>query len=135
MVTRRLTLLASLLAACGGGHPGGGDGGTDGGSCPNLSPTCPSPPPSYATQVAPILERSCLPCHTPGKQPYAAPTDLTNWSAVNGIHGTVLDELFVCAMPNGDGGPGFVLDGGAPTISDADKLTVMDWCLCEAPNN
>jgi hypothetical protein len=141
---RRAVLLGLLVACGGGGHGSGGgtgggsggeDGGSDAGGCPVLNPACPTPPPSYASQVAPIIKQACLPCHTPGQQPYAAPFALNTWQGVSGLHGTVVEQLYICAMPNGDGGPAFVLDGGPVLLSNADKLTVMDWCLCGAPNN
>ncbi|MHB8419460.1 MAG: hypothetical protein ACYDCL_15400 [Myxococcales bacterium] len=126
-------LLCLATACC--GPSGGVDAGADGGRCPSVSPACDAgTSPSYRSQVEPILERSCLPCHTPGQQPYAG-FDLSSYGAVDAIHQTVLEQLYICAMPNGDGGPGFALDGGSLTLSPADRLTVIDWCCSGAPDN
>ncbi len=99
-----------------------------------MIPACPATAPSYATEVQPILAKDCLPCHTPGQQPYAG-FDLSSWSGANGLRQIVEDQLYQCLMPNVRAGATFALDGGIPVLSEADREAVMDWCACGAPNN
>lgn len=125
-----------LAAACGGPSTP-----PDAGGCPVLDSAVldsgcadPSQAPSYQNQVLPIMETECLPCHTRGHTPFSG-VDLSTWQGANAYHGLMLYDLDICRMPNGDGGPNFFLDGGVPPIRDADKLTIMDWCACGAPQN
>jgi hypothetical protein len=87
-----------------------------------MAPSCDdASTPDYA-QVTPILEKSCVPCH-PGpagapQWPLTAYTDIQPWA------GVILDEVCGNTMPP--------LDGGIP-ITASDRLTLLDWAQCGAP--
>ena len=56
---RALSALALLAACTPAPRP----------DCPNDTPSaCPSPAPSYVSDVAPIVSSHCLQCHAPGGQ-------------------------------------------------------------------
>jgi hypothetical protein len=77
--------------------------------------------PHYAA-VTPILEKSCIPCHPgpPGDEQWP----LTDYGDIQPWAGVIEDEVCSSAMPP--------LDGGVP-ISEADRLTILDWAQCGAP--
>jgi|HubBroStandDraft_6_1064221.scaffolds.fasta_scaffold941891_1 hypothetical protein len=80
---------------------------------------CPKPP-RYA-DIAPIVERSCVPCHSSdasdGEWPLTEYSDVAPWAAL------VQDDLCTYRMPP--------LDGGVD-ITAADRLAVLDWIQCGA---
>jgi hypothetical protein len=104
-------ILALCLAACGSA------------ACPrDLPATCPSPAPSYKTSVAPIIEKTCANCHVAGG--VAASWPLSSYADVFSLHGACLDQIYGCRMPQ------------APySLSDAERVTVLGWLVCEAPDN
>jgi hypothetical protein len=113
-----LVLVAVLVAAA------GGCGGSDGPPCMVMLPTeCPTPAPSYATNVAPIFQATCNDCHSPGKQTGTIP--FNNYVQVYARRTTILDQIYRCKMPPAD---------GPPTTPEQVK-TLMDWLICKAPNN
>jgi hypothetical protein len=133
MRLRSTTLLAALLSAC-PGTPAINQANPCIDGPPNDVPSaCPSPAPSYATDVLPVLQSSCLLCHSPtepdgGANPqYISPYNFSTYSLQFANKGTFLTEIEACLMPN--------LDAGAAPIDEADRLTLMDWLICGAPNN
>jgi hypothetical protein len=49
---------------------------------------------------------------------------LSAYADVFAIHGEILDQIYGCRMPE------------APyAMSDADRVTVLGWLVCEAPDN
>ncbi len=116
-------LLIFGLAACPGEDPaGGGDAG-----CPNDLPpmsVCSSPIPSYTTDIAPILQKHCLMCHSPGG--VSAAWDLTTYPNVHTLEGQVLSQVYSCRMP--------YPDGGLP-LSPEERKELLTWLVCDAPNN
>jgi hypothetical protein len=83
-------------------------------------PTCTSTP--HYADVLPILNKSCVPCH-PG--PAGSPQwPLTMYSDIEPWAGVVQDEVCEGAMPPAD--------GGIP-IDPSDRLTLLDWVQCGAP--
>jgi uncharacterized membrane protein len=105
---------ALLLAAC---------GGSESVNCPNLSTTCPSPQPSYANDVRPIVNARCTVCHSPGGQ--EASRDLTTYSHVFEQRQAVLTQVFSCRMPPSD----------APQPTAQERSVLVSWLVCGAPNN
>jgi uncharacterized membrane protein len=103
-----------LLAACGGSEQV---------NCPNLSTVCPSPPPSYANDVRPILNARCTTCHGPGGQ--EAVRDLTTYQGVFQQRQAVLTQVYSCRMPPSD--------AAQPTSQE--RQTIISWLACNAPNN
>jgi hypothetical protein len=115
-----------LLVAC-GGSPGSGAGGENvenaiRNSCAaTVPPTCSTSTPRYA-DVEPILQKSCVPCH-PGPAG-ATQWPLTEYEDVAPWAGVIQDQLCANAMPPVDGGV---------AIAEADRLTILDWVECGAP--
>jgi hypothetical protein len=115
-----------VLVAC-GGSPGSetGDANVENAirsSCAaTVPPTCSTSTPHYA-DVAPILQKSCVPCH-PGPAG-ATQWPLTEYDDVQPWAGVVQDEVCANAMPP--------LDGGI-AITEPDRLTILDWVQCGAP--
>lgn len=85
------------------------------------APSCPASTPHYA-EVAPIFQKSCVPCH-PGpaaamQWPLTAYGDIAPWA------GVIQDEVCENAMPPVDGGI---------ALDPSDRLTILDWTQCGAP--
>jgi hypothetical protein len=85
------------------------------------APSCPASTPDY-TDVAPIFEKSCVPCH-PGP-PAAMQWPLTSYGDIAPWAGVIEDEVCENAMPPVDGGI---------AIDPSDRLTILDWVQCGAP--
>jgi hypothetical protein len=106
---------ALLVAACGGSTPL---------NCPNdLPASCPSPPPSYRTDVAPIISARCLGCHAPGKQ--EASKDFTTYPNVFSQRQPILTQVFSCRMP----------PEGEPRPTAQERAQFLAWLVCGAPDN
>lgn len=88
-----------------------------------LPASCPSPAPSYATQVAPIFADRCVSCHGGSNQ--ESGIDLSAYASVYANREPVLAQVYNCSMPL----------AGAPSLSAAQTNTVLSWLVCEAPNN
>jgi hypothetical protein len=121
-------LVAAALIA---GVDCGGKGGmqtVDAGRCPmDLPPSCPSPAPSYAGQVNTIIQTYCVPCHSPTG--VAAPLSFATYSDIHdnaGRSADMLNQLHQCFMP-----PSY-----APAQPpEADRVALLGWLVCGAPNN
>jgi hypothetical protein len=106
-----------------------GDGGIaddsspEAGVCVRNLPTCPATPPSYAQTVQPIIAKRCVSCHFAGST--LAREDLSTYAGVFANRGTVLDQVYGCIMPPSD---------ALPLAAD-EKVTLMTWLVCGAPNN
>jgi hypothetical protein len=106
---------------------GGGDGGTpefgdlSAPVCTFTAPTaCPTPMPTYANDVAPIIGRHCLECHDGRGEPWP----LVDYQHVSDWRDTIHDDMIVCAMP----------PRGASTGMDAEeRITILAWLLCGLP--
>jgi hypothetical protein len=108
------------LAACGSPPPDAADA-----ACSLKVPaSCLSPAPSYRTDIQPIVDRSCGPCHLPGGVS-AAKHDFSTYAGIYSQRGTVLGFVSTCAMPL----------AGAPPLPHADGETLLDWLTCGAPQN
>jgi hypothetical protein len=113
-----VALAAGALALGCGGHSGPPV------NCPqNLPAACPGPPPSFAADVKPIFDSVCTTCHAPGGKKADVP--FTTFDQIHGRRTTILSQVYDCVMPPVDG----------PQLSDAQRLTLMTWFVCEAPNN
>jgi hypothetical protein len=107
-------LAALLLAACGGGVA----------DCPNdLPATCPSPMPSYKTDVQPIVSNHCLKCHSPGGE--EASKDFTTYQNVFLQRGPILTQFYSCRMP----------PEGEPRPTAQERALLLGWLTCGSPNN
>lgn len=117
----------ALCAAC-GSSPSASDAGALAvqnairTSCDLSSPAaCPAPFPHYS-DIAPIVQRSCVPCH-PGatadsQWPLTEYDDVAAWADV------VQNLLCTYRMPP--------LDGGIP-MTDADRVVILEWIQCGSP--
>jgi hypothetical protein len=123
VVTRAATraLVVALIVAAGcGGSSGGGD------SCPtnDLPQSCPASVPSYANDIAPILNARCAPCHYPGGIEDAA-HDYSTYAHVHAQRGPMLDQIYACSMP----------PSGSPAPTPDERAKLLAWFVCGAPNN
>lgn len=95
-------------------------------SCPSdLPQSCPSAVPSYTNDVAPLIARTCFPCHTTGGS--ALPKhDFSTYAKVYAQRSAVLNQFYACSMPPADAGV---------TVAAEDRATLLAWLVCRAPNN
>jgi hypothetical protein len=104
---RQVTSDAGVVPACGS----------------DVTPTCPSPKPSYKSDVVPILNADCNTCHVGGP---SKPWPLTDYQSLLDWRKEVLGDMLQCTMPPEDAGH---------AISDADRGVLIGWLACGAPNN
>jgi hypothetical protein len=98
----------------------------NGAACPPALPTtCPHAP-SYAKDIAPLVGRACVPCHSPGG--VAFDRDLTTYRNLLRLETTDVVQVNACLMPPADAGP-----DAAMTLSDRREL--LQWFVCGTPNN
>jgi hypothetical protein len=129
---------------------------------PNDEPSaCPSPEPSYQTDVLPVLESSCLLCHTPtfsdggiydggcfADGGYDGGNDggycvVVGPSYLNPQYSSPYDfSTYALQSKN----KGTILtqllkcnmpnvDAGAMPLDEAQRLILMDWIVCGTPDN
>lgn len=105
-------------------HDGGiKDASNPSAQCPADVPDgCPSPAPSYTTDVVPVLDAKCNGCHTGGEGPWP----LTNHDDVVHWRYQVLREVVQCTMP-----PPL----SKPELTEAERAMIVDWLMCGAPEN
>jgi len=114
--------LGGLATACSGGSSSDGPAQP---SCPDLSAvTCPATPPSYKTDVQPILQNRCYGCHGPGGVEVAS-INLTDYADVQRLRSDVVFQVTTCLMPPPD--------AGQPTAGE--RTAIDEWVQCNAPNN
>jgi hypothetical protein len=92
---------------------------------PITAPSCVLPPPSFANDVTPILNRDCNTCHVTNSTLWP----LSNYDDVYDWTNLLVPDIEGCLMPPQDAGP------EAGTLSPADQQTLMKWFACNAPNN
>jgi hypothetical protein len=93
-------------------------------NCPNdLPKSCVTPVPSYQTTVSPIFSAYCLTCHSPGGQQASYP--LETYDEIFGLRSEVLDQIYSCRMPL----------SGQPQPTEEERLAVLQWLVCGAPQN
>jgi hypothetical protein len=79
--------------------------------------------PSYRTQVAPIFQRRCLTCHSPGGQEEVLP--FTSYQQVFNSRSAILNQVYHCVMP----------PAGNPAPDAQERALLFGWLVCGAPNN
>jgi hypothetical protein len=118
--TAEAVALALLLAGCGGEPAAPAAPRT----CALVLPSaCTPPAPSYAADVSPLIAKHCVPCHMPGGVSRDRP--LVTHAQVFARRGTVLDQIRRCKMPPPE----------EPPLADAEANTLMNWFMCDAPDN
>ena len=91
--------------------------------CPNdLPASCPPGAPSYKTDIVPLIQLRCFPCHAPGGQ---AGRPLNSYGALFAQRGSVLDQVDNCIMP----------PPTAPALAATERAVLLVWLVCNAPNN
>ena len=85
---------------------------------------CPSPPPSWMTNVRFIILERCSPCHFPNGVDDSK-RDLSTYENVHSRSGSILSSVSYCVMPP--------LDSGQLTPSERESL--FGWLVCAAPDN
>lgn len=124
---RRLAMFAlafGALAALGACHGEETESADAGPSCPNDLPTaCPTPAPSYSSDVAPIVKERCLLCHGPGGPQASVP--LADYASIHARRTTVLTQVYGCRMP----------PAGAAELTSDERATLLAWLVCGAPDN
>jgi hypothetical protein len=88
-----------------------------------FAPACDKPGPSFANDIAPLLDRACNNCHTQGSGlwPLVGYQDVRDWAY------SILLDVEGCRMPPAD--------GGTPDLSTADREMLLAWIGCGANNN
>lgn len=125
-----LVVLASLAAipSCTGGDSSSSSGSTsDSGAstdCPDDVPAaCPASPPTYAKDIAPLVQASCATCHSPGGR--ESSRLLTDYDHVFAQRGAVLLQVNACRMP----------PRNAPPLAAEGRKALLTWLVCGAKND
>ncbi|MEO6951039.1 MAG: hypothetical protein ABI321_04425 [Polyangia bacterium] len=114
-------LLAVLLPACRGQSMAiVGDM-----MCPSDSTSCAGAAPSYASDVAPLIESNCSGCHMAGGS--AADRPLTSYDALFKLKGSAFTAVYGCVMPPAD--------DAVDQLTPDQRTTLIQWLACGAPNN
>jgi hypothetical protein len=122
-------LLVFFAGACSSPSASGGPVAAP---CPNLDfpSTCPSPPPSWKTDVAPLFQAYCESCHGSGGVA-AGQVPLATYQDVVNNRTRSWEQIANCSMPN--------TDASLPAMSfpSADeRQTMVTWLdICNAPDN
>ena len=97
----------------------------DASRCPNdLPKSCPTPEPSYANDIVPLVKERCFPCHDTGGA--AGPKfDYSTYAGVYQNRVNILNRVYACTMPPAD--------AGQPTKTE--RETLLGWLVCKAPDN
>lgn len=120
------------VAACavigGAGACSNASAGAGASGCPNLDLSCPSTPPSWKTDVQPIINGYCATggCHVPGG---ISPFPYTTYADVQMHAARMIVQLQRCYMPPSDASL------PAKPLPDAERQTLMHWLNCGAPDN
>lgn len=110
--------LSVLLGAAGCGS------GETGDNCAAETPgSCPSTPPSYKTNVAPILQSRCTSCHSPTGSQSAQPLD--TYAGVKAESGQMKERVTNCTMP----------PAGSMQLTAEEANTILGWLVCGAQDN
>ena len=116
-VTRSATIAATLLAIASGAACSAGGSGSA--TCPNDYPSaCPTPAPSFANDVSPLIHANCTPCHGAGQQ---IPT-LDTYDDVMRAATMISMQVFQCRMPPAPRAP----------LTSQQRQIILGWLVCGA---
>lgn len=87
---------------------------------------CTDAAPSYATDIGPLVKRTCVTCHAPGG--VASDRDLSTYKKLSLLAQTSYGQVARCLMPPADAGPDASL-----TLSERTEL--LQWIACGSPGN
>ncbi len=91
----------------------------------SIPKSCPSAP-SYASDIAPLVTRTCNTCHAANGT--ASDRDLTTYKNLTKLETTSLVQVADCLMPPSDAGADAML-------SQAEREELLQWFVCGSPNN
>jgi hypothetical protein len=134
-VAATVLVFAACSSSSANGFTGGDadvDAGPEPGQCPQFEfpSTCPTPAPSWQTEVRPLIEKYCGQCHQTGSTA-AAQLNLSTYSDVYESRTKCWYQIYQCWMPNVDGSPPPL---AYPT--PAERQTMITWLdVCNAPDN
>jgi hypothetical protein len=123
-----ILLLGLALAAACGTNPSNPDAANDPpANCLVIDASaCNMPMPSYANDVAPVLDQACnSTCHAAGVGPWPLDNydDVSDWAPI------IAGDVSTCRMPPEDAGAGNGL------LTAAQRTMILDWVACGSPNN
>ena len=87
-------------------------------------PGCPSPPPSYRSEVLPVLREKCFSCHA-GSGDEAEDYDLSAFKNVHAQRLAIFGKVRARAMP----------PAGQEPLTDTERRKLLAWLSCQAPDN
>jgi len=118
------TLATAVLAFAVGCAPSDSSGPDAGGACPSdLPASCPATVPSYKGEIAALIQQNCVGCHNAGGAGAAWP--IGTYEGLYNNRQTALDEVYSCRMPLPDAGQ----------LTDAERVELLTWFVCLAPDN
>jgi len=122
-VTLALVLLAATAGACAHDPPPAARAAREPkeSSCHHATPPCAGLPPTYATDVRPILERRCFKCHA-GEGVAADEHDFSYVETLRAQKHALASEIGACAMPPSSELP----------VPDAEAEVLLRWVACGA---
>jgi hypothetical protein len=129
-------LVLALAAACSSASsPESSDSGATCPPTPSFTCSNPKSPPSFTSDVVPIIQARCTPCHVAGgisDKIY----DFSTYAHVVNAQTSILNQLSLCAMPPIHGNTMYGIEPGTvPGLSADQANTFVDWIECGAPNN
>jgi hypothetical protein len=95
-------------------------------TCPPAAPSACPQSPSYTKDIQPLVERACVPCHSPGG--VAADRDLRTYQDFVRLETTNFVQINGCVMPPADAGPDAAL-------SLQNRTENLQWFVCGSPDN
>jgi len=92
--------------------------------CPSdLPASCPATVPSYQNDIAPLVQRKCLTCHSVSGIESNRPLD--SYANLFSERGAVLHQIYGCLMP----------PAVEPQLDPSERQQILTWLVCESPNN
>jgi hypothetical protein len=79
--------------------------------------------PSYQSDIAPLVQRKCLGCHSVSGVEANRPLD--GYANLYTERGAVLHQVYGCLMP-----PSVV-----PQLDPTERQLLLTWLVCASPNN
>ncbi len=83
--------------------------------------SCPTPIPSYSSEVSTIFLAHCVMCHQASGVESSMPLD--TYATVFAQRSAVLDQVYTCKMPQPP----------QPSLSDSERESLLAWLVCNAP--
>jgi mono/diheme cytochrome c family protein len=116
------SVLLVLVLGCSSSPSGDPADSGSASTCPNAPDACVKPVPSYRTVIEPIIQNNCATCHSP-KGGYGY--DESTYAQVYAQYSSILSVVGGCTMP----------PSTLPSLPEDERQALLDWLVCEAPNN